>query len=494
MPPVSSGASVSPATSLPGNDIVALDAVSLSHAIHSRTVSCVEVMQAYLAQGERLNPKVNAIVCHEDPQSLLTQAGERDAQLARGQSQGWMHGFPQAPKDIAPVAGMITTQGSPILREQRLPTDAAVVARARASGSIFIGRTNTPEFGFGAHTFNPVYGTTLNAFDQRLSAGGSSGGAAVAVALNLLPVADGSDQMGSLRVPAAFNNIFGMRPSLGCVPRAPVAETFFQQLSTEGPMARTVADLAMLLSVQAGYDVRAPQSTRQDPTVFAQPLSRDWKGARIGWLGDFNGYLATEPGIMALSQEALRHFDTIGCTVEAVQPDFSLTRLWDAWLTLRSWTAAGGLVHLYNDPALRAQIKPEAIWEIERGLAMDALSVYKASADRSAWYQALGKLFETYDFLVLPTTQVFPFDATLRWPAAIDGREMDTYHRWMEIVITATVAGLPALSVPAGFNAQGLPGGLQIVGRPQADLSVLQLGHAYEHASGYSRVRSPLLG
>ena len=475
-------------------DIVGLDAVALSRAIGSKSVSCREVMLAYLAQIERLNPKVNAIVSLQGREGLLEQADERDAQLARGERMGWMHGFPQAPKDLANTAGILTTQGSPILEDYVPKTDAIIVERARKSGAILIGKTNTPEFGLGSHTYNTVFGVTRNAFDQGKSAGGSSGGAAVSLALNMLPVADGSDMMGSLRNPAGWNNVFGFRPSVNRVPYGPTGEVFFQQLGYEGPMGRTVADLAMLLSVQAGFDARTPLSLDQDPAQFTRPLQRDFKGARIGWMGDLNGYLPTEPGVMALCTDALRHFGTLGCTVEAVQPDFAPDRLWRTWLTLRGFFLAGIAGPLHANEKTRALLKPEAVWEIENGLKLTAADVWRASVDRSAWYQALNALFQKYDYLVLPSAQVFPFDAAMDWPKTVNGKAMDTYHRWMEVVIGGTLAGVPTISVPAGFSPGGLPMGLQILGPAQKDLAVLQIAHAWEQASGYTKRRSPLLG
>jgi len=476
-----------------GSDIVRLDAVALSAAIAARSVSCREVMQAYLAQIERLNPKVNAIVALQPPEGLLAQADERDAQLARGERMGWMHGFPQAPKDLANTVGIPSTQGSPILKGYLPKADAIVVERARKSGAILIGKTNTPEFGLGSHTYNAVYGTTGNAFDPSKSAGGSSGGAAVSVALDMLPVADGSDMMGSLRNPAGWNNVFGFRPSMGRVPFGPTAEIFYQQLGYEGPMARNATDLAMLLSVQAGFDARTPLSLGQDAAQFTRPLKADMKGKRIGWLGDLNGYLPTEPGVMALCTQALEHFKTLGCTVEAVQPDFAPERLWQTWLTLRGFLVAGIAGGLYASESTRAQLKPEAVWEIEHGLKLSAADVWRASVDRSAWYQALNTLFQTFDFLVLPSAQVFPFDAKEHWPRSIAGRSMDTYHRWMEVVIGGTLAGVPVAGVPAGFNAAGLPMGLQILGPAQQDLAVLQMAYAWEQATGFTQRRSPLL-
>jgi amidase len=475
-------------------DITAWTAIELSRAIRSREVSCVEVMRAYLAQIERLNSKVNAIVSLQADEGLLTQAAECDAMLAKGGSGiGWMHGFPHAPKDLMNTVGIVTTQGSPLFKSFVPDHDSILVERVRKAGAILIGKTNVPEFGLGSHTYNTVFGTTSNAYDQTKSAGGSSGGAAVALALNMLPVADGSDFMGSLRNPAAWNNVFGFRPSFGRVPNGPAPDLFYQQFGTEGPMARTVADLSMLLSTIAGYDSRAPLSLDQDPSIFAGPLSRDLTGTRVAWLGDFDGYLPMEEGVLDTCKRSLTHFETIGCSVDAARPDFSMERLWQTWLVIRAFRVAGNLAGHYANPEARASIKPEARWEVEQGTKLTAAEVFKATADRSAWYQALAKLFERFDVLVMPSAQVFPFDKQLDWPKAIAGRTMDTYHRWMEVVIGGTLAGLPVLNVPAGFGPSGLPMGLQVIGRPRADLQVLQIGHAYEAACGYTAQRSALL-
>ena len=478
----------------PASDIVSMDAVGLSKAIHRRDISCVEVLDAYLAQIDRLNPQVNAIVAMPAREGLHAQATERDKQLANKQSLGPLHGFPQAPKDIAPLAGLVTTNGSPIFAGQITTVDSAANARVRESGAIFIGRTNSPEFGLGAHTYNRVYGITRNAFNPAHSAGGSSGGAGVALALRMLPVADGSDMMGSLRVPAAFNNVFGFRPSVGCVPHGPGDEVFFQQFSVTGPMARNVPDLALLLGVQAGFDPRLPLTRRQDdPRLFAQPLERDLRGMRVGWLGDLGGHLPMDPELLALTQRSLEHFKAIGCIVEGAEARFDFEQLWRAWITLRSFTFSGGHAQHYHDSARRSQLKPEAIWEIERGLALTGPEIFEAAKVRTAWYQELVRLFQQFDFLIMPTTQVFPFEAQEHWPKELAGKRMDTYHRWMQSVVPVTMTGLPTLGAPAGFGAAGLPAGIQIIGPTQTDFSVLQLGHAYDLASQHSRVRSPLL-
>jgi amidase len=471
--------------------IVELDAIELSRAIHARQVSCHEVMQAYLAQVERFNPAVNALVSLRSDEEVLAEAMQRDRELDQGQSRGWMHGMPQAIKDLAATQGLRTTLGSPLFAEHIPQEDAISVARVRASGAIIIGKTNVPEFGLGSQTYNSVFGTTGNAYDPRLVAGGSSGGAAVALALRMLPVADGSDMMGSLRNPAAFNNVFGLRPSQGRVPHGPAPELFVQQLATEGPMGRSVADVARLLSVQAGYDPRVPLSLKEDPAVLGEPLQHDFKGARLGWLGDYNGYLPMEDGVMSLCESALKDFAALGCEVEHCQPEFSLERLWQTWLVHRHWLIQGSLGAAYADPQKRALLKPEAQWEVQGGLQLSAADVYQASVNRSDWYRALGKLFERYDFLLLPTAQVFPFDAQQPWPRLVAGREMDTYHRWMEVVIGPTLAGLPSINVPVGFNPQGLPMGLQIIGPAQADRAVLQLAYAHEQLTQWVQRRPP---
>jgi amidase len=471
--------------------IVELDAIELSRAIHARQVSCHEVMQAYLAQVERFNPAVNALVSLRSREDVLAEAAQRDRELDQGQSRGWMHGMPQAIKDLAATQGLRTTLGSPLFAEHIPQEDAISVARVRASGAVIIGKTNVPEFGLGSQTYNSVFGTTGNAYDPRLVAGGSSGGAAVALALRMLPVADGSDMMGSLRNPAAFNNVFGLRPSQGRVPHGPAPELFVQQLATEGPMGRSVADVAQLLSVQAGYDPRVPLSLKEDPAVLGEPLQRDFKGARLGWLGDYNGYLPMEDGVMSLCESALKDFAALGCEVEHCQPDFSLERLWQTWLVHRHWLIQGSLGAAYADPQKCSLLKPEAQWEVQGGLQLSAADVYQASVNRSDWYRALGKLFERYDFLLLPTAQVFPFDAQQPWPRLVAGREMDTYHRWMEVVIGPTLAGLPSMNVPVGFNPQGLPMGLQIIGPAQADRAVLQLAYAHEQLTQWVQRRPP---
>jgi amidase len=469
-----------------------MNALDLSQAIQSKRVSCREVMSAYLDHIDRLNPKVNAIVSLQGPELLLKQAAERDAQLARGESLGWMHGFPHAVKDLVATQGIRTTWGSP-LGDTVPGHDEIFVERLRKAGVILIGKTNAPEFGLGSQTYNSVFGATRNAYDQSKCAGGSSGGAAVSLALRMLPVADGSDMMGSLRNPAAYNNVIGFRPSFGRVPSGPADEVFAGQLSVEGPMGRSVADVARLLSVMAGPDPRAPLSIDQDPAMFARPLDRDFKGTRLAWLGDFSGGLPMEPGVMELCRQSFKAFESLGCTIEPAQPDFPLDRLWRTWLTLRHWLVGCGLASLYHDPAKRAKLKPEAQWEVEGSFSLTAQNVYDASVARTAWYQSVCRLFDSFDFLLLPSAQVFSFDVDLHWPREINGVKMDTYHRWMEVVIPGTLSGCPVINVPVGFSRQGLPMGMQIIGKHHQDFAVLQIAHAYEQAAPWVRDHLPPL-
>lgn len=473
------------------NPIVAMPAHALSDAIRRREVSCVEVMRAYLAHIDHVNPKINAIVARRDPDALLREAAERDVQLDAGQWMGWMHGMPQAPKDLTAVRGMVTSMGSLVYKDSVTPHDSIIVERMRASGALFIGRSNVPEFGLGSHTYNQVYGTTGNPYDPSKTAGGSSGGAAAALAARMLPVADGSDFGGSLRNPAAFCNVYGMRPSAGRVPFGPSPEVFLKQLSYEGPMGRTPRDVALLLSVMAGYDKRSPLSLRDDPAEFAAPLDADMRGKRIGWLGDWNGYLAMEPGILDLCVQGLGTLGSAGCDVVDYQVPFAGDRLWRMWLAHRHLMVGGQFHALVENPETRKLLKPALIWEVEGLEGMTARQVYQATEERSAWYQTVLRMFDEVDFLAVPSAQVFPFDASLDWPKQIAGRPMDTYHRWMETVTPWTLAGCPVISVPVGFNAQGLPMGMQLVGPPQADWDVLRLAHAYEQASDWVGARQP---
>lgn len=482
----------SSSSSSSGSEITRLGATDLALAIHRRDLSSREVMAAHLAQIDRLNPRFNAIVSRVPTDQLMQAAAALDEDAAAGRFRGPLHGFPHAVKDTAPVAGIRTTQGSPLLRDNIPKADSLVVSRMRGAGAIFIGKTNVPEFALGSHSFNPVFGVTRNAWNPAVSAGGSSGGAAVSLALRMTPLADGTDFGGSLRNPPGWNNVFGFRPSFGRVPSVPSSDVLGQTFATPGPLARSVSDIGLLMSVQAGADARAPFSLPDDPAAFAAPLKREWKGRRIGWLGDLQGQLATEPGIMETCTKALSAFSAVGMEVEEAKMSLSAAEMWHTAVTLRYWSVGSDLFSFYADPAKRAQMKPEAIWEIEGYLKLTGQQVAEASEGRSRIYQAFRALFERYDFLILPTAQVFPFDVDIRWPREIAGHAMDSYHRWMEVTMPPTMAGLPTLAVPAGFGgARGLPIGLQIIGPNHADLAVLQVGYAYEQASPWIHTMLP---
>ncbi|WP_454741737.1 amidase [Cupriavidus necator] len=485
--PTSAGSGTADRAAGAPDPIVMMPAWQLSREIHARRVSCREVMTAYLAHIDRVNPATNAIVALRERDVLLQEAAAADQALAGGRSSGWMHGMPQAPKDLALTRGIRTTFGSPIFKDNVPATDAIIVERVRKAGAILIGKTNTPEFGLGSQTFNPVYGATRNPYDGTRCAGGSSGGAAAALAMRMLPVADGSDFGGSLRNPAGYCNVYGFRPSMGRVPYGPTPEVFLQQLGYEGPMGRTVADVALLLATQAGPDPRTPLALERDPALAGLTpdnvmamLGADLKGKRVAWLGNWDGYLPMEDGILPLCEQALQAFPAFGVSVEAIKPPFAPERLWKTWLVHRHFLVGNGMLPFYRDPAKRALLKPEAVWEIEGALGLNASDIYAASADRSAWAQALQQVFARHDFIAVPTAQVFPFDVREPWPRTIAGRQMDTYHRWMEVVFPWTLSGCPVISVPVGFSKDGLPMGMQLIGRPHDDLGVLRLARAYE--------------
>ena len=473
------------------SDVTDLPAHRIAAAIAARELSCRELMQATLARIDALNPTHNAIVSLRDGDALLAEADSRDRALfadpAPQSPRPFLFGLPQAIKDLVPTAGLRTTLGSPLLADSVPTSDALMVQRMKSAGCIVIGKTNTPEFGLGSHTFNEVFGVTRNAFDPTRSAGGSSGGAAVALATRMLAVADGSDSMGSLRNPAGWNHVFGFRPSQGRVPLFPAQDAWVTHFGTEGPMARTVLDLALLLDVQAGYDARSPLSLATEAS-FASRLdtgdeASSTRPIRIGWLGDLGGYLPMEAGVLDTCESALARLANAGARIESLPLGFAPERLWDAWLTLRGWLVNARIAPYLKHPGNRDRIKPEALWEHDQGARLLASQVMAASVERTAFHQHVLGLFERCDFLALPSAQVWPFPVEERWPKVIASRTMDTYHRWMEVVVIPTFAGLPAVSVPAGFSASGLPMGLQLVGKPRGDLELLRLARTYETAA-----------
>ena len=462
----------------PADDICRLSAEDLASRIRERRLSVREAVTAFLDRIETVNPLVNAIVSLRERADILREADEADARLRAGAAPGPLFGLPIAIKDLAQTRGIRTTFGSPIFADLVPEEDELFVTRIRDAGAIVVGKTNTPEFGLGSNTYNPVFGATLNALDPALTAGGSSGGAAVALALDMLPLADGSDFGGSLRNPAAYNNVYGFRPSQGLVPSALGLDAFHAQMGVEGPMARTVRDLALLLDVQAGHHPRAPLSYEKSGSFLAG-LDEPAQGGRIAWAGDFGCALPMEEGVLALCEGALARFAAAGFAVEAARPDFDAEALWRAFVVLRQASGGCTLKALHDNPAHRGKLKPEAVWEAEGAGRLTGPQIHAATIARTAWYRTLLSLFERFDLLALPTAQVFPFPVGTPWPREVAGRTMDSYHRWMQVSAFATMGGCPALNVPVGFDARGRPMGMQLIGRPRGDLAVLKAGAAY---------------
>ena len=468
-------------------DILEQSAQAQSAALAGREISAVELMQATLARIDAVNGAVNAVVSLRDADELLAEARAADS----APRKGWLHGIPMAIKDLAHAKGLATSMGSPLFAGQIAPKDEIMVARLRAAGALIIGKTNTPEFGLGSHTFNPVHGATYNPYDRSKSAGGSSGGAAAALAARMVSVADGSDMMGSLRNPAGWNNVYGMRPTWGVVPSEPEGDLFLHQLATCGPMARDPGDLAALLDTMSGADPRQPHGSSPADTLaqIDQPLARQ----RLLWLGDWDGAMPFDAGLLELSESALAQMQALGHAVSAEPAPFDADTIWESWITLRSWAMAGKMGALYDDPATRAHLKEAAQWEIERGLAMDAMRVHRASVARSDWFRCTTTLFEQHDVLVLPSAQVWPFDVEMVHPTEIAGVQMDTYHRWMQVVVPAGLLGLPVVNVPIGFGENGLPAGLQLIGPLGSDARLLQLAQDWHAATQWPQQRAPVI-
>lgn len=467
-------------------DIHTQSATALGRAMDEGQISAPEIMAAYLDRIERFNPKINAIVALRPRAELMAEAEA----ASRGPRKSWLHGLPFAIKDLQNTKGLRTTMGSPLFADHVPTEDDLLPARLRAAGAIIIGKTNTPELGLGSNTFNPVYGATLNPYNTAHTVGGSSGGAAAALAMRMLPIADGSDMMGSLRNPAAFCNVYGFRPSWGLVPSSPAGDVFLHQLSTDGPMGRSPSDIAALLDVLAGPDARQPNA-RSQAAPFA-PLTPEAAPKRIGWLGDWGGAFTMAPGIIAQCEAGLAAFAALGHEVETVAPPFPADAIWDSWTTLRSYAIAAAQHAAYRDPAQRAQMKTALIWEIERGLGLGAMDIARASALAADWQRALVALMGRFDALTLPSAQVWPFEIGVEYPTEIAGVQMDTYHRWMQAVIPVSLLGLPALALPAGFGAKGLPMGFQLFGLRGDDQGLLALGAAYHQAVDWPNQMPPV--
>jgi amidase len=461
-------------------DVCRLTAVELAARIRAKQLSAVEVVSAHLQQIERINPRVNAIVTLVAERAMKAARAADDA-LMRGEAPGPLHGLPIAHKDLQPTKGIRTTFGSPIFKDFVPDEDSLVVARLRQAGAIALGKTNTPEFGAGSQTFNPVFGPTRNPYDLTKTCGGSSGGAAAALACGMIPVADGSDMGGSLRNPAAFCNVVGLRPSPGRVPVWP-AVMGWSTLGVEGPMARTVADTALLLSAMAGPDRRSPIALAEPGATFAAPLERNFKDVRVGWWKDLGG-LPVDARVREAVNRQRRVFESLGCGVDEAEPDFRDAD--DVFKTLRALSFAAGIGTVVSQH--RRLVKDTILWEIDRGERLTAADIGRAEAKRTELYHRMRAFMDQYEFFVLPVTQVPPFDVTLPYVTEIDGHKMGTYIDWMKSCYFVSVTGHPAISVPAGFTRDGLPVGIQIVGRHHDDWGVLQLAHAFEQSSSTPR-------
>ncbi len=446
---------------------------SQSEALTSRAISASELLELYLAQIERINPQVNAIVSL-DVEAARAQARAVDERRARGEPTSPLAGLPIAVKDLEPVAGLRTTFGSPIFKDWVPSQDSVMVERFRAHGLVILGKTNTPEFGLGSQTFNSVFGATRNPWDTRLTCGGSSGGAAVAVACGMLPFADGSDMGGSLRNPANFCGVVGLRPSPGRVPNS-AAANLWSTIGVLGPIARTAEDASWLFSIQSGGDARVPLGCCGDPGMHREPLDRDWRGVRIAWSPTLGG-LPVEPEVRSALERSLSRFSDIGAVIEEAEPDFSGAD--EAFQTLRALSLLTTLLEPYR--RYREQMKDTAIWNIEQGLKLDAETIARAQVMQSRLFQRMQLFLTRYDFLIGPVNQVAPFPIEQPYPTSIAGQAMASYIEWMASAYRITMTAHPAASAPVAFTDTGLPVGMQIVGRYGAERELLQLVHAVE--------------
>ncbi len=465
-------------------ELVFESARELVRRVREKQVSVRELVEAHLAQIARVNLQVNAVVtlCEE---AALEEADAADAALARGEASGPLFGLPVAHKDLFETRGLRTTYGSPLLRDFVPDFDALIVERIKAAGAITLGKTNTPEFGAGSQTYNEVFGETLNPWDVSKTCGGSSGGAAVALACGMVPIADGSDMGGSLRNPASFCNVVGFRPSPGRVPAWP-ARTAWSPFSVQGPMARNVGDAALLLSAIAGPDARSPIALGEPGARFAEPLDRDFSGVCIAWSRDLGG-LPVDARVTAAIDSQRHVFEGLGCVVRDSEPDFrDADAIFKGW---RAWSFELGFGSALE--RRRDQLKDTVIWNIEQGRKLTGPELGRLERLRTDLYHRVREFMQRHEFLVLPVSQVPAFDVKERWVRHIGAVEMETYIDWMRSCYFVTVTGLPAISVPCGFTPEGLPVGVQIVGRHQDDWGVLQLAHAFEAACGASARRPP---
>jgi len=462
-------------------------ATELARLLQDRELSAIEVLEAHLGQIERLQPQVNAI-CTLVADEARARARELDASSARGGERGLLHGLPIAVKDLELTKGIRTTFGSPIYRDHVPDVDALFVERLKAAGAVIVGKTNTPELGAGSQTFNPLFGPTRNPYDLTKTSGGSSGGAAAAVACGMLPFADGSDLGGSVRNPPSFCNVVGLRPSPGRIPRWPNLDPW-GSLPVLGPIARNVDDAALLLSALAGPDPRAPLSIAETGPAFLDPVEGDLKGVRVAFSPDL-GSFPVEKEVVEVLEAALVRLSDLGCFVERAHPDFR-----DAAETFDTLRAHAFAMAFSNDlDKHRDLMKDTVIWNIERGLALSAADVARAQVRRGELYERVRRFMEqdAYELLLLPVSQVVPFDVETEWVTEIEGVPMDTYVDWMKSCTFITLTSLPAMSVPAGFTRDGLPVGLQVVGRYRDELSVLAFARAFEAETRFGERRPPI--
>ena len=442
-------------------------------------------MEAHLARIEAIDPSVNAIVTFQ-PERALEAAVRADERMSRGEGVGHLHGLPVAHKDLANTAGVRTTMGSKLFREHVPLSDDLIVERLRDAGAISVGKTNVPEFGAGSQTYNEVFGETRNPWDVRMTCGGSSGGAAVALSTGMLPIADGSDMGGSLRNPGGFCNVVGFRPSPGRVPAVPSLHGW-ETLAVLGPMARTVEDTALLLSAMAGPDSRSPIALEEPGERFLAPLARDFSGVRIAWSRDLGG-LPVDPRVSEVIDGRRETFETLGCELVDEEPDWSDAD--EIFQVLRAWTFAQTFAAA-SDEELEC-LKETLVWNIEKGRQLSGADVARAEVLRTRLFSRLHEFMQGCEFLILPVSQVPPFDVKQRWVKEIAGVPMETYIDWMKSCYYVSVTGHPAVSVPCGFTPEGLPVGVQIVGRHRDDFGVLQLAYAFQEATGLWRERPPL--
>jgi amidase len=469
---------------MPNDDLCILPATELARLIRERAVSASEVMAAHLARIERDNPRLNAIVTL-DAEGATAAARRADEAQARGDELGPLHGLPVAHKDSALTRGMRTTFGSPIFRDFVPDVNSAVVERQQRAGAITVGKTNMPEFGAGSQTFNTVFGVTHNPYDPSKTCGGSSGGAAVALACGMVALADGTDLGGSLRNPASFCNIVGLRPSTGRVPHWP-SEDAWEQLAVAGPMGRTVDDVALLLSVLAGPDPRDPLSIPEDGAVFRALPEREFRGTRIAWSRDLGG-LPVEPAVTAVLESQRGAFTALGCEIDDASPD--LDGADDVFQVLRGSLFAnqfGPLLEKYP-----SSFKDTIVSNTKFGRSLTVGDLGRASMLRTKIFARVHEFMCEHEFLIAPVSQVVPFSVEQPYPTEINGAKMENYLSWMRSCSWITVTGHPAISVPCGFTPDGLPVGVQIVGRYRDERGLLQFARAFEHATRTGERRPP---